>query len=333
MTHKSTVVAPSNIALIKYWGTRDRDSTLPFNRSLSMTLETCTTRTTVEANLDAAEDRVEVGRQAGSLAQAGASFARPVIEHLDRLRSWAGVDCRFRVATENSFPMGAGIASSASGFAALALAVAAALGREISSATASVLARESGSGSAARSVLGGFVEWPGEDSDDSAARQILPASHWDLRDVIAILDSGQKEVSSRAGHELAETSPYFETRLGQLPERLSKVREALVERDFERLAPVVEYEAIDLHLIAMSSRPPIFYWLPSSLAVLARVRALRDEGLAVCATMDAGPNVHLICTAAAEPRVVDAIESLPDVESVIRDGVGEGPRRSDRHLF
>jgi diphosphomevalonate decarboxylase len=331
MTRKVTVVAPSNIALIKYWGTRDRDRTLPFNSSLSMTLRECATRTTVEA-IPGQQDDVLVADDAGQLRPAEGRFAQGVCRHLDRLRSWAGVAQHFRVATRNSFPMGAGMASSASGFAALAMSVTAALEREVSAEQASVLARESGSGSAARSVMGGYVEWPDEGSE-GAAVQVLPAEHWDLRDVIAILDSTEKRVSSREGHRLAETSPYFEPRLHQLPERLEGVRRALQECDFAALAPLVEEEAIDLHLIAMSSRPPIFYWRPGTLIVLEMARALRDTGIDVCATMDAGANVHLICTPEAEPTVVDSMNSLPEVQRVIRDGVGEGPHLAHEPLF
>jgi diphosphomevalonate decarboxylase len=332
MSRKSTVVAPSNIALIKYWGTRDLGETLPFNPSFSMTLRECTSRTTV-APFDGPEDVVLARGSGGELEKASAGFTDGVVQHLDRLRRWAGHEERFRVATENSFPMGAGMASSASGFAALALSFVASLGEEIDGETASRLARQSGSGSAARSVMGGYVEWPAAGNDDGAASQVFPAGHWDLRDVVAILDTTEKKVSSRAGHKRAETSPYFETRLRELTGRLEEVRQAVATRDFGRLAPVVEEEAIDLHLIAMSSRPPVFYWLPGSVAVLRRVRELRRSGVEVCSTMDAGANVHLICTPAAEERVVEALGEMPEVLSVIRDGVGEGPRSSDRHLF
>ena len=333
MSRKATVVAPSNIALIKYWGTRDTTSTLPFNPSLSMTLRSCVSRTTVSVLTPGEGDRIEMRTAGGSLEPAGDAFRGPVAHHLDRLRAWAGVDCGFRIATENSFPMGAGIASSASGFAALSLAVAAALGREITDQEASILARESGSGSAARSVMGGYVEWPGAADDRSAAVQVLPPEHWDLSDVIAIIDAGEKKVSSRQGHRLAETSPYFEARLRLLPDRLEGVRRSLRERDFDSLAPIVEEEAIDLHLIAMSSKPPVFYWQPGTLAVLERIRELRRQAVPVCATMDAGANVHLICPAEAEDEVAGAIESLPGVQDVIRDGVGAGPRETDEHLF
>jgi len=177
------------------------------------------------------------------------------------------------------------------------------------------------------------VEWPAEGSGDGSATQVFPATHWDLRDVVAILDTSEKRVSSRAGHKLAETSPYFVHRLEEIPRRLEVVRRAVAERDFSSLAPIVEEEAIDLHLIAMSSRPPIFYWLPGSLMVLGLARDLRENGVEVCATMDAGANVHLICTSAAEEQVVEALDELPEVQTVIRDGVGEGPRIDDQDLF
>ena len=176
------------------------------------------------------------------------------------------------------------------------------------------------------------MEWPATGSEGAAA-QFLPAAHWDLRDVVAVLDTRVKRVSSREGHRLAETSPYFTQRQAQLPERLAGVRAALEARDFSRLAPLVEEEAIDLHLIAMSSRPPIFYWRPGTLRVLELVRDLRGSGVEVCATMDAGANVHLICTAAAESRVVDGLNDLPEVGRIIVDGVGMGPRRVADHLF
>jgi diphosphomevalonate decarboxylase len=333
MSVKVTVVAPSNIAFIKYWGTRDLERTLPFNPSLSMRLCRCATRTTVVCRKGTDADEVVVRQPAGKMEIASGAFHTGVVTHLDRLRAWARVDCRFRIATENSFPTGTGIASSASGFAALALAVVGALGREVTREEASRLARISGSGSAARSVMGGYVEWPAGGDQPDAARQVLPPEHWNLRDVIAVLDASAKEVSSREGHRRAISSPYFEARQELLASRLRGVYQALLDRDFAALTRIVEEEAIDLHLIAMSSRPPIFYWQPGTLTVLESVRRWRDAGLEVCATMDAGANVHLICTEAAEPGVVAALEKLSAVRSVIRDGVGDGPRNVDDHLF
>ena len=322
----ASVAAPANIAFIKYWGAVDLERALPCNPSISMTLRACTTVCTVRALDDAADDVVEVADAGGRLGPASARFEEAIRAHLDRLRRWADSPGRFRVATRNSFPTAVGLASSAAGFSALTLAATKALGREPGLDEVAELARASGSGSAARSVTGGFVEWRlGENGEAGELRVLADAAHWDLRNVIAIVDERPKDVSSREGHRRAPGSPHYRARMVELPARLDTVRRAIAERDLAALGEVIEEEAIELHLIAMSSRPPIFYWEPGTLAVLARVRALRAEGLMAYATMDAGANVHVICEAADEPAVAAALEELPAVERVIRDGVGAGP--------
>ena len=336
---KTTVAAPANIAFIKYWGARDLERALPMNPSISMTLDHCVTRCTVEI-LDGGHDEVWLSEPDGGFGSPDPEFTRRVREQLDRVRQWAGREEPFRVATRNTFPSAAGLASSASGFAALTLAAAGALGRKDATANElSQLARRSGSGSAARSVLGGYVEWPdpgapgGIDDEPSYAIQLADASQWDLRDVIAVVEIGPKVVSSRDGHRLAHTSPYYTKRLELLPERLQKVRRAIESRDFELLGPVLEEESTDLHMIAMTSHPPIFYWSPGTVAVLRAVRELRQEGLAAWATLDAGANVHVICDSESEDDVADRLEDLPAVGFVIRDGVGDGPEHETTHLF
>lgn len=337
MSAKATIVAPSNIAFIKYWGARDLHRVIPSNPSISMTLRRCYTRTTVEhLEGDAHEVRWRAGQsqEAGGFEKPPPAFEERVLSHLDHLRRITGSGGAFRVATENSFPAAAGIASSASGFAALTLAVLAALERETSPEECSTLARQSGSGSAARSVFGGYVEWPfGRQETDAYAFPIAPADHWDLRDVVALVATSPKKTSSLDGHRLAKTSRYFRVRQRRLPDRLQEVRQALAARDFERLGEAVETEAVDLHCIAMTSEPPIYYWQPGTLEVLAAVRDLRNEGVGAWSTMDAGPNVHVICQPQDEDRVVECLESLPSVTSTIRDGVGTGPLAENEHLF
>lgn len=339
---KTTVAAPANIAFIKYWGARDLERALPMNPSISMTLDHCVTRCTVEI-LDGGHDEVWLSEPDGGFGSPESEFTRRVVEQLDRVRQWAGREEPFRVATRNTFPSAAGLASSASGFAALTLAAAGALGRKDAPAKElSQLSRRSGSGSAARSVLGGYVEWPdpdsiggagGIDDEPSYATQLADASHWDLRDVIAVVEIGPKVVSSRDGHRLAHTSPYYTKRLELLPERLQKVRRAIETRDFDLLGPVLEEESTDFHMIAMTSQPPIFYWSPGTVAVLRAVRELRQEGLAAWATLDAGANVHVICDPDSEDEVAERLEDLPAVGFVIRDGVGDGPEHETTHLF
>jgi diphosphomevalonate decarboxylase len=335
---KITVSAPANIAFIKYWGARDLERAIPFNASISMTLSACSSRTTVEFVPGDRHTELWIAQEDGTLEPAPPAFAGRMEAHLKRLQAWAGRDGSFRVATRNSFPAAAGMASSASGFAALTLAAAGALEVELSPRQRSALARWSGSGSAARSVFGGYVEWPADDlngdgldaknpdEDEACSARVLASwDHWDLADIIALVETGPKDVSSLDGHRRAGTSPHFAERLRQLPRRLEAVRQAIQSRDLEALGEVVEEDSTELHLIAMSSRPPIFYWRPASLTVLEEVRQLRRDGLGAYATLDAGANVHVICRAADSETVARRLEALPGVEGVLRDRVGPGP--------
>ena len=345
MSHRSTmgtaatttVTAPANIALIKYWGAKDLERAVPVHPSISMTLRSCCSTSTVQYLPDSRGAGVgEIFRvlDDGSLQVPDREFRAPIEAHLGCILQWAGLDGSFKVATRNSFPMAAGLASSASGFAALTLAATGALGIEVSTRQASSLARLSGSGSAARSIVGGFVEWPAGTTDDEChAVQLAPAEHWDLRDVIALVESAAKPVSSRLGHARAATSPHYATRAKLVPRRLQTVREAIAQRSFDGLASIVEEDAIELHLITMSSIPPIFYWAPATLSVLKAIRELRAHGVPACFTMDAGANVHVICLPEAEEAVVTVLERVDGVEKIIRDAVGSGPRCGGESLL
>ncbi len=344
MADKTTVRSPSNIAFIKYWGAKDLERAIPVNPSLSMTLESCYSRTTVEWLEGEGEHEIRWRAGSGDLETAPPAFAERVRRHLEFLCRWSKRGGRFRLATENSFPAAAGMASSASGFSALTLAVLGALELEVSPAWQSVLARLSGSGSAARSVVGGYVEWPVDGASQAAderqergvacyAGQVAAADHWPLRNVIAVVERGAKSTSSLDGHRRVRTSPYWPARQQQLPGRLRAVREAIAGRDFERLGEVIEAEMVDLHCVAMTSVPPIFYWQPATLAVLAAVRAMRRDGVAAYSTMDAGANVHVICTPESEAEVAARLGSLDLELSLIHDRVGPGPVVEDEHLF
>ncbi len=335
---KITVTAPANIAFIKYWGARDLERALPLHPSISMTLSRCLSHTTVEYLPSATQHQIFLANAEGNLELAPESFRGRIEAHLNRLRDEVGENGHFQVATRNSFPSSAGLASSASGFAALTVAATRALGFEHDSKHLSILARRSGSGSASRSVMGGYVEWPAPDSDpqkdDSCFASVLaPREHWDLADVIALVETGTKDVSSLDGHRLATTSPHFEARLREIPRRLALIRQAIAERDFQTLATVIEEDSIELHLIAMSSRPPIFYWKPATLSVLEAVRNLRRAGSPICATMDAGANVHVICPQEAAEEVGAALEQIPGVVEVLQDQVGHGPALDHQDLF
>ena len=317
MPQKTMCVAFSNIAFIKYWGSRDAALRIPLNDSVSMNLDHATTTTTVEfdANLD--HDVVVIG---GKDAE-GSARAR-VIAHLDRVRALAKIEMCVRMQSENNFPMGAGIASSASAFAALSLAATRAAGVELSERELAILARQA-AGSACRSIPGGFVEWiAGSSSTESYAITIAPPEHWDLRDVIAIVSTEEKKVGSYEGHAAAQTSHFLAERINALPARFHRVRQAILARDLSLLGPAIEEEAIELHLIAMTSHPPIFYWSPGMVRVIEAARAWRRDGLAVYFTLDAGPNVHLICEAKDADQVASLARVVADVQRVIVNAPG-----------
>jgi diphosphomevalonate decarboxylase len=316
---KATAVACANIAFIKFWGKRDAELNLPANSSLSMNLEGLTTITTVEFSPDYDDDVVILDGQ-----EVRGEARQRIVAHLDRVRARAGLVARARVISQNSFPVGAGLASSASGFAALSLAASKAAGLELNQQELSILARF-GSGSACRSIPRGFTEWAvGTCSEDSFAKQIAPPEHWDLRDVIAIVSRAKKRVGSTEGHALAPSSPFFQARLASVAERLPKARAALLKKDLATLGRLIEEDAISMHAVMMTSRPPIYYWLPSSIQLIHAVQNWRAEGLEVYFTFDAGPNVHLICQAADQAEVERRLGDIKEVLEVIISGPGSG---------
>ncbi|MBI3742019.1 MAG: diphosphomevalonate decarboxylase [Chloroflexi bacterium] len=327
---KTTAVSCSNIAFIKYWGNRDNLRRVPLNDSLSMNLDHATTTTTVAFDAKLENDRVIIG---GAELENAAPAAARVIAQLDRVRALAKIETKARVASKNNFPTGAGIASSASGFAALTFAAARAAGLELSELELSVLARQ-GSGSAARSIPPGFVElltsW---ESNRSHARSVAPPEHWDLRDVIAIVSAAEKMVGSTEGHHAAQTSPFLPERLNALPPRFHRVRRAILAKDLPALGSAIEEEAIELHSIAMTSRPPIFYWAPGMVRVIQAALKWRAEGLAVYFTLDAGPNVHLICEAKDVEQVEKLTRTISDVKDVLVNAPGGAAKLGTTHLF
>jgi diphosphomevalonate decarboxylase len=333
MSGQATAQAFANLAFVKYWGKADAALNIPLNGSISMNLSGATTITSVAFDdalpIDQVllqgspfqSDQPQLPLPFGEpAAEAGAGFSQRVVKHLDRLRAIAGVRTRARVTTANSFPAGAGIASSASGLAALTVAAAAALGLDLGERELSILARR-GSGSACRSIPAGFAEWhAGSGNDDSYATQLAPPEHWPLVDLAVIVSREPKRVPSSEGHQLALGSPFSQARLSSLPERLANVRRAIHERDFETFGRETEAEALAMHMIAMTSahvaggawRSGVYYWLPDTLELLAAVQEWRSGGLAVYFTLDAGPTVHLLCMADQAAAVADAVRALAD---------------------
>jgi diphosphomevalonate decarboxylase len=319
----ATAIANSNIAFIKYWGNRDEKLRLPANPSLSMNLAGLETETTVEFNEGWERDEVTIGGE----PQTGPARERAVA-HLDIIRARAGLALHARVESRSNFPTGTGLASSASAFAALTLAGSAAAGLSLGESELSGLARL-GSGSAARSVPGGFVEWTtGEDGrpETSFAHSIAPADHWGLVDVIAVASQRPKAVGSTGGHALAKTSPLQNARVLTVLDRLARCRDAILAKDFARFADVVEADSNMMHAVMLTSTPPLIYWEPITLAIMKAVRRWRSEDLPVCYTIDAGPNVHCLCPTDAAPEVERRLRNNLDVNHILVAAPG-GPAR------
>jgi diphosphomevalonate decarboxylase len=317
----ATAVANANIAFIKYWGNRDEKLRLPANPSLSMNLAGLETTTTVDFAAGLERDEVIIGGE----PQSGPPRDR-VANHLDLIRARAGIKQFARVESSNNFPAGVGIASSASAFAALTLAAAAAAGLNLTEPELSALARM-GSGSAARSVPAGFVEWAlGQDEqpETSFAFSVAPPDFWDLVDVIAIVSQKQKSVSSTSGHVLARTSPLQDARVAGAPGRLQRCRDALLAKDFARFADIVEADSNLMHAVMLTSNPSVIYWEPITLAIMKSIRRWRAEDLPVCFTIDAGPNVHCLCPAQSAAEVERRLRSNLDVTRILVAGPG-GP--------
>jgi diphosphomevalonate decarboxylase len=311
-THTATAQSSPNIAFIKYWGNRDSGLRLPVNGSISMNLDGLFTRTSVNFIQALAADKLVINQH----EVAGPGLDR-VSSILDIVRQAAGFQMKAEVFSENNFPTGAGIASSAAAFAALALASTHAAGLDWSEPAISRLARL-GSGSASRSIPAGFVEWKmGMDDQDSYAFSIAPADHWDLADCIAVVNSGPKATGSTEGHALAPSSPLQNARVADTPRRLEICRQAILERNFEALASVIEHDSDIMHAVMMTSRPALFYWKPATLAVMEAVREWRTRGIPAAYTIDAGPNVHVICTRAASNQVAKLLRKIPGVGSVL----------------
>lgn len=313
--------AHANIALAKYWGKSDARLNLPAVPSVSLTLREMTTTTTVDPDPRLKEDVFELdGRPARQ------SELRRVVEMLERVRELARSPIHARVESRNDFPTASGLASSASGFAALAAATTCAYGVSLTPAALSALARAS-SASAARSVFGGFVLLPAGERGDGrlAARALHPENHWDVRIVVAVTDEGEKDIGSTTGMEGSrKTSPLYAAWLDQAEVLTRRLRKALTARDLDAVGTAMEQSTVAFHAVAMSSVPPAFYWKPATLAVLETVRGLRAKGVPAYATMDAGPHVKVLCEATNVKRVERALRDVPGLRRTIVGSPGPG---------
>ena len=322
MTLRSaTAIAHPNIAFIKYWGNRNHEFRIPSNGSISMNLDGLETKTTVRFDPGLDEDQLLINKE-----EANTAATQRASTFLDLVRERAGVREFALIESSNNFPMGSGIASSASAFAALALAASKAAGLEMAERELSILARR-GSGSASRSVPAGFVEWQSGSTDaDSFAESMAPPEHWNLVDCVTVVDEEHKLIGSSGGHQLADTSPLQAARVEGAFARLEEVRRAILEHDFQLFSSIVEADSLLMHAVMMTSEPSLIYWSPASVRVLKACQSWRNEGFSLASTMDAGPNVHVICPAGQEQELFSLLKRTEGVKRVLVAGVGGAAR-------
>ena len=306
----AVAVAHPNIALVKYWGKRPGADNVPSTPSLSITLGGLTTRTQVDA---AAEDAVTVNGERvrdakidGLVAAMRAQWALPPIA----------------VSTCNDFPTAAGLASSASGFAALVTAVDGTFGLGLSALERAAWARR-GSASAARSVFGGFVTL----HPDAGAQAVLGESEWPLEVVVAITSETRKAVSSTEGMARSRaTSPFYAAWMQATVVDFDTACRAVDDRDFAVLGEIAEHSCLKLHALMLSTRPGLVYWNGATVAAIGAVRALQAAGTPVFFTVDAGPQVKAVCLPGSGDAVATRLEQTPGVKRVLRADLGQGAR-------
>lgn len=328
---QASAIAHPNIALIKYWGKApDTSTNEPAVSSLSITLDTLQTET--ELLFDDALQRDEL-----LLNGEPAPNKLPRISaNLDAMRSLAGVTTRCRITTSNNFPTGAGLASSASGFAALVCAANAALTLDLQERQLSKLARGM-SGSAARSIFGGFskIYLPNAVNEQAPygnayAEPIASAEHWPLEVCVGIASEQEKAIGSTEGMESSRlSSPYYRAWLEGNDLDVCEAEQLVNQKDFEKLADLSEFSCLKMHAMALATRPGLLYWNGATVDAMRCIRELRSSGVPVFFTVDAGPQIKAVCAPGFGARVAESLQQVPGIQRVLRCGLGAGARLSD----
>ena len=314
MIRSASAVAHPNIALTKYWGKVEGVNRMPSVPSLSMTLDAMSTRTQVTFDDALEQDQIVLNDQVASEKE-----GRRASELLDRVRAAAGIASKARVESANDFPTASGLASSASGFAALVVAAAKAAGLDWNATRLSDQARRS-SVSAARSIFGGFATLSAGVSglDVLSAEPIEGSIDWQVTIAVAVTTLKQKDVGSTEGMaHTSATSPYYPAWVANSPRLFERARRAVLARDLEALGVVAEESAFAMHASAMAAAPALIYFNPVTLAAIDRVRQLRKTGTQAYVTIDAGPHVKVLSRAADAPTVAAALREVAGVEKVL----------------
>jgi diphosphomevalonate decarboxylase len=290
---KITAKAHSNIAFVKYWGKRDEKLNLPAVGSISFTLNELFTETSIEFSKNLKKDSLVLNEKSASMQQ-----LERVSKFLDIVRSSANQKFYAKIISKNNFPTGAGLASSASAFASLATAATQAINLNLTKFQLSELARR-GSGSAARSIWGGFVEMKigtKSDGSDSFAVQIADEKYWDIHFLIAITSEKEKKIGSTEGmNHTSKTSPFYKQWIKSSRVDLQKMRHAILTKNFTKLGELTEFSCLKMHAVALSANPGLVYWNTATIECIQEIQEMRKEGIETYFTIDAGPQVKAIC--------------------------------------
>lgn len=318
-TPSKWVRAHTNIALIKYWGKENDDLIIPKNNSLSLTLDAFYTETRVTFDDTLEKDTLILDGE-----EQASSVLSKVEGVLNLVREKAGITTYALVESKNYVPTAAGLASSASGLAALAGAASQAAGLDLSDTELSRLARR-GSGSASRSIYGGFAEWQKGTNDEDSYAVPVDDANWDLGMLFIVVEDAKKDVSSREGmRRTIQTSPFYQGWLDTVDEDLEAMKQAISNQDIEEVGKIAERNAMKMHATNLGANPPFTYWSPDSVRAMAAVRNLREKGFTAYFTMDAGPNVKIVCKQSDMRDIKQELEKEFDAHQLIEARPGPG---------
>ena len=317
---RTTAVAHSNIALIKYWGKSNHQLNIPAVDSISITLKELYTKTTICESENSDNNLFFLDNKPANEKQ-----SERVINFLKLINPKKEFNPTLRIDSENNFPTGAGLASSASGFAALGIAATHAAGLELLPSELSVLARQ-GSGSAARSIFGGFVHMhrgKEKDGKDAFAEQLYDENYWDLRLLILVTSTKEKDIGSTEGmKQTARTSPYYNSWIQSTNNDIDEMKNAIVNKDFDKVGDLAEFSCLKMHSLAMSANPGIIYWNENTVKLINKVRELRKNGLGVFFTIDAGPQVKVLCLPSDIKKAKNEFKNISGIQQIITTAIG-----------
>jgi diphosphomevalonate decarboxylase len=330
----SSAVSHPNKALVIYWGNDNHLLNIPTRSSLSMNLyginRPLNYYVTMKTSKNLDNDIVLVNNK----EEKGEIYSR-IIRHLNLMRRYTRFKEKIMISTKSTFPVGAGLAGSAASASALAQAFVGLFDKNLDKRGVSILARM-GSGSGARSVYGGFVKLQKDDNQQPFGEQVFDEKYWDVRDIIAVVDPSTKKINSREGMMLSKKScskEIYSNFVSIADLHMKEIRSAIKSKNMGRLGEFYEKENLLFRKVCLNTNPPLDYWSKITQNILLQVTNLRLEGILAYAGTDAGPNVHVFTLPIYSSKVIESIQQIPGINSVIQCRPGEGSRSIHEHLL